>query len=249
MRLLLSNDDGIDAVGLFTLAEALRDVGEVWVVAPDSERSAQSHALTMHKPLRVRQEGERRFAVSGTPADCVYLGLHHLLPAAPDLVVSGVNRGSNLGHDVFYSGTVAAAMEACLQGVPGVAVSLHLPDGVTPHWATAAAVAARVVRAVEKHPIPGRQLLNVNVPSVPLDQLKGVAAARLGSRSYSARVDERVDPRGRRYFWIGGDPMAFDGDPDADGPTVERGFASITPMVPDLTFGPGLAALRRWTDA
>lgn len=249
MHLLLANDDGIDADGLLALEAALRPLGRVTVVAPDSERSAQSHALTMHKPLRAREVGPGRWSVSGTPADCVYLALHHLLDAPPDLVVSGINRGSNLGNDVFYSGTVAAAMEACLQGVPAVAVSLHVdPAASQRHWDTAGDVARRVVQRALTEGLGPRRLLNVNVPDVPLAALRGLRATTLGVRRYAPFVDERVDPRGRRYFWIGGDHMDFEEDPRADGPAVEAGYASITPLRPDWTDGDFVARVAAWAE-
>lgn len=249
MNLLVSNDDGIHATGLEALASAMEPLGKVWVVAPEREQSAASHALTMHEPLRVMRRGEGRWAVSGTPADCVYLAVHHLLPEPPDLVLSGINRGSNLGTDVFYSGTVAAAMEACFNGFPAIAVSLHIePDDREKHYETAAAVALRVARGVRANPLPPRVLLNVNVPNVPEGELRGIRAVALGQRHYHKLVDLRTDPRGRRYYWIGGPHDQFEPDDDTDGPTVERGFAAVTPFRPDLTYQPALDALRTWTD-
>src|SRR5687767_10895657 len=205
MRILVSNYDGVDAPGIVAVASRLAREHEVWVVAPQSERSAQSHSLTMHKPLRILPRGERVWAVSGTPADCIYLGLHHLLGARPDVVVSGINRGSNLGTDVHYSGTVAAAREACLHGYPAIAISLHR-DSADPvdHWDTAADIAARVVAALANDPLPPRVFLNVNVPNAAPDRIRGVKACRLGDRFYHPSVDERTDPRGRPYVWIGG---------------------------------------------
>lgn len=249
MRLLLSNDDGISASGIAALREALSADHDVTVVAPASEQSAKSHALTMHEPLRARQVADKQWAVAGTPADCVYLALHHLLDEPPDLVVSGINRGSNLGNDVFYSGTVAAAMEACLQGCPAVAVSLHIePDDIERHYATAGEVARRVVAAAASHRLPPRRLLNVNVPNLPLPELRGIRTATLCRRRYSARVDERIDPRGKRYYWIGGDHMHFGDDPGSDGNLVAAGFAAVTPLHPDWTDPDGLEAVRGWVD-
>lgn len=249
MRVLLTNDDGIDAPGLAALADQLAPHAEVWTVAPQHERSAMSHSLTMHKPLRLQSRGERRFAVSGTPADCVYLGLHHLLPAPPDLVVSGINHGGNLGADVHYSGTVAGAREACLHGVPAVAVSLYyLPADQEMFWATAAVTTARVVKALAVRPLPPQVFLNVNVPNVPLEKLRGIRAARLGDRLYHPRVDERIDPRGRPYVWIGGPHAAFGDAEDADGRLVVAGWATATPLSAVLTDEAALSDLRSWTD-
>ena len=250
MRLLLSNDDGISARGLATLRDALSADHTITVVAPATEQSAKSHALTLHEPLRARQVEPGSWSVAGTPADCVYLALHHLLDEPPDLVLSGINHGSNLGNDVFYSGTVGAAMEACLQGFPAIAFSLHIePDDRDRHWDTAADVVRRIVRSVEENGLPKRRLLNVNIPNVPQSELRGIRSATLGVRMYSARVDERRDPRGRRYFWIGGDHMHFEDDPASDGPIVESGFAAVTPLRPDWTDPASLEALRHWVDA
>lgn len=248
-RILISNDDGAQAPGFVALREALATMGEVWAVAPEKEQSAQSHSLTMHKPLRVRRCGERWFSVSGTPADCVYLGLHELMPEPPDVVVSGINRGANLGTDVFYSGTVAAAREACLAGVPSIALSLYLRGEGARHWQTACDVSRRVTREVLERGLPHRTLLNVNVPNVPVDQLRGIAAATLSVRRYGTRVDRREDPWGRPYYWIGGAPLDFDDDAATDGPLCEAGYATVTPMHHALTHTASLGALRDWTDA
>jgi 5'-nucleotidase len=245
MRLLLTNDDGVHAPGLAALSRALA-AHETWVVAPTSERSAQSHSLTMHKPLRLHAHGDRRFAVSGTPADCVYLGLHHVLAAArPDLVVSGINHGTNLGNDVHYSGTVAGAREARLQGVASIAISLERGDGPL-QWDTAAHVAARVVEGVGANPLPPGVFLNVNVPNVPLAALRGLRACALGERFYASRVDARVDTRGQPYFWLGGPHSHFGEDPETDGPLLEQGWATVTPLAADVTAHGALSAVRGW---
>lgn len=250
MRILLCNDDGIDAPGLAALEARFAGFAEVWVAAPATEQSAQSHSLTMHKPLRALPRGDRRWAVTGTPADCIYVALHHLMVGAPpDLVVSGVNHGSNLGSDVHYSGTVAAAREACLHGRPAIAVSLHR-DGDRPveHWATAAAIAERVVRATRADPPARHVFLNVNVPDRPESALLGLCAARLGDRVYHPQVDQRLDPRGKPYLWIGGPHLHFGDVPDADGPRVEQGWATVTPLSAAITDEVELQRLRSWTD-
>jgi len=249
MKLLLCNDDGIDATGIAAMETAVGSLGTVWVVAPESEQSAGSHALTMHKPLRARPRGERRWAVSGTPADCIYLAVHHLMPERPDLVLSGINRGSNLGNDVFYSGTVAAAMEATFNGLPAIAVSLHIePEDREKHWDTAARVAARVAAGVIASPLPERVLLNVNVPNVPYEKLRGLKVTALGQRRYAPLVDLRTDPRGRRYYWIGGAHEEFVPIAGTDGPAIEQGWATVTPFRPDLTFHEAIPALKAWAD-
>lgn len=243
--LLLSNDDGIDAPGLHALEAAMAPIGEVWTVAPATEQSAKSHALTMHEPLRVLERGARRYAVSGTPADSVYLGTHHLLPGRPKLVVSGINRGSNLSNDVMYSGTVAAAREAASFGIPAVAVSLWVKTD-RPNWETAQRVAAHIVREVLERGLPSGILVNVNVPDVPADRLRGVRVAPLGRRWYHPSVAENTDPRGRKYYWIGGEHDRFDDLPETDGPLCEAGWAVVTPLHMDLTAHELLDDLRAW---
>ncbi len=249
MRLLLSNDDGIAADGLAALAAALAPLGSVYVVAPEHEQSAKSHALTLREPLRVRSVGNNRWAVSGTPADCVYVALHHLLAEPPDIVVSGINHGANLGNDVHYSGTVAAAREACLHGRQAISVSLRRADAAgLPNWDTAAHVAARVVDAVSRHPLAALVHLNVNVPDIPLSDLRGIRATSLGERRYQPLVDARQDPRGVTYLWIGGPHIEFNGDPSSDGRAVDQGWASATPLDAYPNHADSLHALRSWTD-
>src|SRR5215475_11410086 len=194
--ILVTNDDGVHAAGLAALAAALEDLGDVYVVAPDREQSAVGHALTLHRPLRVTQMGERRFAVNGTPSDCVNLAVLGLLPERPVLVASGINHGSNLGDDVTYSGTVSAAMEGALLGVPSVAFSLVSGD-----FAEAGRVAQLVVARILVEGLPPKTLLNVNVPA---GTVRGLRTTRLGHRVYSDKIVEQRDPRGRPYYWIGG---------------------------------------------
>lgn len=249
MNLLVSNDDGIDAPGLHALEERMARLGTVTTVAPDTERSAQSHALTLTEPLRATPMGPRRWAVSGTPADCVYLAVHHLLDRHPDVVVSGINPGSNLGNDIHYSGTVAAAREACLHGLVAVSVSLHRRSGERDvWWETACDVAERVVRGIVARPPPAWVHVNVNVPNVPPDRLRGLRACGLGRRTYTPLVDLRKDPRGRQYFWIGGAHDRFEPDDLSDGRAVEEGWASVTPIHAFPTHAATLAALQEWTD-
>lgn len=249
MRILVSNDDGFDATGIQALAarcEALPGA-EVWVVAPEKERSAQSHALTLHKPLRVRPRGRRRYAVSGTPADCVYMGLHGLLPEPPDVVISGVNRGANLGSDVYYSGTVAAAREAVLGGVPAVAVSLALrPTDTERHDDVAADLAVGLAEQVVSRGLPPRTLLNLNVPNLPRASQKGIRPAELAFRRYDNRIVKRQDPWGRDYYWLGGVASSFEPEEGTDGPLVRQGYAAVTPIHHDLTHRDFLETLRDW---
>ena len=250
MVILVSNDDGYFAKGLQPLVDRLSELGEVWVVAPETEQSAKSHGFTMHKPLRVRRHAERWYSVSGTPADCVYVALNHVLPERPDLVVSGINRGSNLGNDVLYSGTVAAAMEGCLAGLPSIAVSLFIDFDDPPpqhNWDTAARVTVSLSRDLLANGLQPRTLLNVNVPDIPYDELQGIEACQLGERIYDVLVDERKDPRGRRYLWIGGKHHAFADIERSDGPLTERGFATVSPLSADMTNYRALAALNAWS--
>jgi 5'-nucleotidase len=240
--ILVSNDDGVHAPGIAALASALGRVGEVWVVAPDRERSAVGHALTLHRPLLADQLGTRRFAVNGTPSDCVNLALLGLLPVRPAVVVAGVNAGANLGDDVTYSGTVSAALEATLLGVPGVAVSLVQPAGAA-SYRPAARAAARLVALLVRGPERGVRLLNVNVPP---GEPRGIRVTRLGRRTYSERVVERRDPRGRRYFWLGAGPPAWEAAGDTDYAAVHAGYISVTPMGIDLTDHAALRALKDW---
>jgi 5'-nucleotidase len=227
---LLSNDDGVTSRGLEIMREVLGGAFDVVVVAPETEQSASSHALSLHRPLRLRKVAEGTFALDGTPADCVYVALHagaRVLPRRPDVVVSGINRGLNLGQDVFYSGTVAAAREGALRGIPAVATSAH------PH-ADLPAVAKLALRIAEG--LVGREkrgiLLNINVPKKWSGEVR---AAKLGSRIYEEVVDIRVDPRGREYLWLGGPGVRHERNEGADTDAYDDGAASITPLVLDLT--------------
>ncbi len=250
MKLLVTNDDGVDAPGILALASALQAVGEVTVVAPEREQSAKSHAFTLHKPLRVTRHEDGRIALSGTPADCAYSGIHGLAPK-PDFVVSGINRGANLGSDVHYSGTCAAAREAVLQGVPAIAVSLYIRGGQTSrHWDVAAALAADLVQKCVANALPPGVFLNLNVPNVSEDELKGVKVTPLGHRKYAARVEPRTDPRGHEYIWLGGKPIrepAEDAPDDGDVVYARDGWATITPMRVDPTESELLEVLRGWS--
>jgi 5'-nucleotidase len=233
VRILLSNDDGVHAAGLRALAAAFEG-DEVWVVAPDREQSASSHAISLHRPLRVHELKPRVWSVDGTPTDAVYIGLHHVLKGQRvDLVVSGINHGPNLANDVHYSGTVAAAMEGALLGVTSLAISLAAPP--PQDFAEAARFAAALARRIAAvPPVPEPLLLNVNVPPGPI---RGFRVAPLGKRTYGNAVIEKTDPRGRRYYWIGGEGGAQNEDiAGSDCNTVlVDGFASVTPLRLDST--------------
>src|SRR5215475_12504504 len=241
--ILVTNDDGVHAAGLAALAAALEGLGDVYVVAPDREQSAVGHALTLHRPLRVTQIAERRFSVNGTPSNYVNLAVLGLLPERPVLVASGINHGSNLGDDVTYSGTVSAAMEGTLLGVPSIAVSLL--DGQT-EFAAAGRVARLVAMRTLVEGLPPKTLLNVNVPA---GELRGLRFTRLGHRVYSDKIVEHVDPRGRTHYWIGtGEPTweALDG---TDMGAVHEGYVAVTPLHLDLTNHRALAVMADWGPA
>jgi 5'-nucleotidase len=242
VKILLTNDDGIRADGLGILASRLQDLGEIWVVAPDRERSATGHALTLHEPLRVQQVAPRWYAVSGTPADCVYLAVLALCPGA-DLAISGINHGYNLGSDIFYSGTVAGAVEAALRGVPAIAMSTASVRGHS-DFAPAAELCHALSRAVLREGLPRQTLINVNVP--PATQRPGYSWTRLGQRVYRDNVDVRTDPRGNTYYWIGGPAEEGEEPPGTDLHAVQHGVASVTPLGLDLTHTGLLERLLEW---
>ena len=227
--ILITNDDGIQSSHLNAIADSLEGDAEVLVVAPERQRSAASHAITLHKPLRLTEVRPGRFMLSGTPVDCVYLGVLRLAPRPPDLVVSGINDGYNLGSDVFYSGTVSGAVEGGLRGSVGVALSMAYDP---PDAASAVAICADVVRATLRARLPARTVLNVNAPGIPGSKLTWT---RLGRRHYQDDVHERHDPRGRPYFWVGGGASGHDDIAGSDCNAVAEGLTSITPLHLDLT--------------
>ena len=246
MKILVSNDDGYLAKGINVLAATLAGVGEVTVVAPDRNQSGASNSLTLHAPLRVQRIDERRYSVNGTPSDCVHLALTGLLDEDPDLVVSGVNHGANLGDDVIYSGTVAAATEGRFLGLPAIAVSL-IGRGAR-HCETAERVAAELVQKLAERPLPSDLMLNVNVPDLPYDELAGIEVTRLGFRHRSEAVVKTRDPHGRTIYWIGPAGAGQDAGPGTDFAAVESKRVSVTPLKVDLTRHEALDTLRRWID-
>ena len=247
MKILVSNDDGYLATGINVLAESLEQFADVVVVAPDRNRSAASNSLTLSSPLRVSQVGERRYAVNGTPSDAVHLALTGLLDYEPDLVVSGINHGANLGDDVIYSGTVAAAMEGRFLGLPTIAVSLvgHRLE----HFDTAAQVACNMVQRLSDAPLSSDVILNVNVPNLPFKELKGLRAARLGFRHKSEPVVKSKDPHGRTIYWVGPAGQGADSGEGTDFHAIESGYASVTPLKVDLTRHETLPKLDAWLDS
>lgn len=252
LHFLLSNDDGINAPGLRALALRLRREGRVSVVAPDRERSAIGHAITVHYPLRVQSvslaEGIAAYAVDGTPADCVRLGLEVLVPEEDpcDVVVSGINAGENLGTDVIYSGTVSAAMEAAIMGVPALAVSLVTGADTLGSWDDAADIAAHFAVQVSTEGLAADTLLNVNIPNLPRSEIQGAKVTRLGIRRYTNGVHRRTDPHGATYYWRAGTAVDAAGQEGTDAQAIAAGYVSVTPVHFDLTHYSSLEALREW---
>lgn len=244
MKILVSNDDGYLAKGINALADALTKIAEVTVVAPDRNHSGASNSLTLHSPLRVHKVEESRYFVNGTPSDCVHLALSGFLAEDPDIVVSGINHGANLGDDVIYSGTVAAAMEGRFLGLPAIAVSLV--GRHASHFDTAARVAADLVIKLQGNPLPSDIMLNVNVPDLPYDQLAGIESTRLGFRHRSEPLVKQKDPHGRSIYWIGPAGEGQDAGAGTDFEAIERGAVAVTPIKIDLTRHEMLADLRDW---
>ncbi len=244
MKILVTNDDGIDSPGLHALARAMRPLGQVWVVAPDRERTAAGHALTLHKPLRIERLEPRVFSVNGTPTDCVNLALKQLLRGTPALVVSGINRGVNLGDDVTYSGTVSAALEGTIMGIPSIAVSQEVRK--TFRYDVAAFYAARVARAALRYGLPDETLLNVNVPDRPRAKIAGVRVTALSRRRFDEPIIEKTDPHGRKYYWIAGTRVSWSRQENSDHEALRRGFVTITPIHLDVTHHEAIEQLREW---
>ena len=247
MNILLSNDDGWRADGLRALAGALAGLGTLTVVAPDRNRSGASNSLTLEAPLRVVDHEPGWYAINGTPTDCVHLAISGLLIEEQQLVVSGINDGANLGDDVLYSGTVAAAMEGRFLGVPSIAVSLVA--GGPRHFDTAARVARELVERLGRAPLPQATLFNVNVPDLPYAELQGFRATRLGVRHRSERIVRATDPRGRAVYWVGGPGSGQDAGPGTDFAAVENGYVSVTPLQIDLTRHGALTDLGVWLES
>ena len=245
MNIMVTNDDGIHAAGIRALAEAMSELGTVTVVAPDRERSAVGHSLTVHTPLRIFELRKGWYAVDGTPTDCVNMGIHNMLPITPDLIVSGINHGANLGDAITYSGTVAAAMEANLMGIPAIAFSLAT-YGPSEHFTDAAHIAVNVTRTVLAHGLPTDTYLNVNIPNSPRSSMLPPLITRQGKRSFIGKIIDKTDPRGRKYFWLGGEESHLNDEPGTDFHAISHGHVSITPLHIDLTNHKSLAILSKW---
>lgn len=243
-RLLLSNDDGYSAPGLIRLADGLREYADVTIVAPDKNRSGASNSLTLEQPLRATTVSERVIRVDGTPTDCVHLAITGLLDDEPHMVFSGINHGANLGDDVLYSGTVAAATEGRFLGLPAVAISLatHNPGC----FDAAVQVAIHLFKQLDNHPLPPDTILNVNVPDLPLCKIRGYQATRLGQRHKAEPVIKAYDPRGRAVYWVGPAGPEQDAGPGTDFYAISQGYVSVTPLKVDLTYHQAITDLDRW---
>jgi 5'-nucleotidase len=244
MRILLSNDDGYFAPGLAALAEAVRQIAHIDVVAPERDRSGASNSLTLSRPLRMQRAASGFYYVDGTPTDCVHLAITGLLAQEPDMVIAGINHGANLGDDVIYSGTVAAAMEGRFLGLPAIAVSLVGREGR--HFATAARVVLRLLDKLKSHPLPTDTILNVNVPDISYEQLDGFEATRLGHRHKAEPVIKSADPHGNAIYWVGPSGAEADAGPGTDFHALRQNRVSVTPLQVDLTRHVTLAQLASW---
>jgi 5'-nucleotidase len=247
MRILISNDDGIDAQGRHALEEAVAPYGDVYVVAPDRERSGAGHSLTLHRPIRIFHRGTRRFATDGTPTDSVSLGVLEILKdGPPDLVVSGINYGANIGDDVTYSGTVAAALEGAILGIPSIAFSLTVSFGEEANFAPAIYFVRKLVDQVQQRSLPKGTLLNVNVPNIEGTRIDDYEITRLGKRRYSGAIAEKIDPWGKKYYWVGAEELGFDDIPGSDSNAIRLKKVSITPIRLDMTNEETIQEFRTW---
>lgn len=232
--ILISNDDGINSEGLHKLHETLKALGEVVVVAPDRDQSAVSHSLSLYRPLRIEKISDFVYTVDGTPTDCINLAVNGIMKdKKPDLIVSGINKGENLGDDITYSGTVSAAMEGALLDVPSIAVSLASKNNF--NFDAALYYSQLISKFVLETTLPKDTLLNVNIPGLPRDEIKGIKVTRQGKRVYGEPIVEKVDPRGKKYYWIGGDELGFLNIENSDIAAVTDGYVSVTPISLDLT--------------
>lgn len=244
MNILITNDDGIHAQGLSVLKVALSDIARVMVIAPDRERSATGHSLTLTHPVRVEEIGEDLFVTDGTPADCVNIGVMGLISVKPDMIVSGINPAPNLGDDVTYSGTVAAAMEGTLLGIPSFAVSINGSNNL--YLESAGMVAVKIAQLIEKHGLPEGTFLNVNVPNLPFEKINGMVITKQGKRAYREELLKRVDPRGKIYYWIGSKGIIDSQEQGTDVHAIAGDMISITPLHLDLTNYAAIQCLENW---
>jgi 5'/3'-nucleotidase len=244
MKILITNDDGVSSEGLRVLADTMKALGEVYVVAPDRERSAAAHSLTLHRPLRVEEVAPRIYATDGTPVDCVNLAVYGILKGHPDLVISGINNGPNLGEDLVYSGTVSAAFEATFLGIPAFAISLAAREAF--RYQAAANFALKVAGHIIHNGLPQDTFLNINVPNVEEDKIRSYKITHQGKRVFADAVVEKLDPRGKKYYWIGGEDQGFQEITGTDFHAVANDYISITPLCVDLTNRAAVRELEGW---
>lgn len=235
--ILVTNDDGVSSRGLIALFEAMKELGDAYIVAPDRERSAVGHSLTLHRPLKVERLEESIYSIDGTPTDCVILGVNKLLPEMPAFIASGINKGGNLGDDITYSGTVSAAIEGTIMGIPSFAISLFLEtdDTKSLHFDTAADFAIKIGRYILEKSLPYDTLLNINVPNMHKSKIRGVKLTRQGKIVYNNSIKDILDPKGKKHYWIGGGQPYCEPRDDTDIQAVKDGYISITPIHRDLT--------------
>lgn len=250
MRFLVSNDDGINATGIKALAEVLQELGEVMVYAPSGDRSGASNSLTLDRPVRIHKVAENKFAVDGTPTDCVHMALTGLIENEPDMVCSGINNAPNLGDDVLYSGTVAAAIEGRYLGLPAIAFSLATKRASRDrrYFETAQFFIKKIIRNIQNNPLPKDTILNINFPNLPVEQVKGIQVTRFGNRHKAENTVQDTDPRGRKIYWIGAAGPEADAGKGTDFHAIKHGFVSITPMQVDMTKHAAIDEIRQWSE-
>lgn len=241
--ILVTNDDGVHSPGIIALYRAMKELGDAYIVAPDRERSAAGHSLTLHRPLKAEELRDRVYSINGTPTDCVTLAINKLLPKKPALVVSGINKGANLGDDITYSGTVSAAVEGTIFGIPSIAFSLISDKHY--HFETASAFALRIAGYVLEHSLPYDTLLNINIPNIQKEKIKGVKFTKQGKRIYDNSIQETFDPWGEKHYWIGGGKPYWERGEDMDIEAVQADFISVTPIHLDLTNYDALSFFRQ----
>ena len=247
MHFLVSNDDGVNATGIKVLANALKDLGEITVYAPFDNKSGASNSLTLDRPLRVFKLEENRYSVTGTPTDCVHMALTGLMDKEPDMVVSGINNASNLGDDVLYSGTVAAAIEGRYLGLPAIAFSLATIHGQLRHFEMAEYFVKKIIKNLQANPLPEDTILNINFPNLPQDKVQGIKITRLGNRHKAENTVKATDPRGRKIYWIGAAGPEADAGEGTDFHAIKNGYISITPLQVDMTKHNALDTLEKWS--
>lgn len=252
MKILVSNDDGVHAPGLLVLVNALKTLADITVVAPERDRSAASNSLTLDLPLRIKQQPNGFYSLDGTPTDCIHIAITGWLDEHPDMVVAGINAGANLGDDVIYSGTVAAAMEGRFMGFPAMAISLvnhqnHIPTQDFKHYDSAGNIASMMLQTMIRNPLPKDTILNINVPDKPFNELKGIQVTRLGHRHIAEKMIPSFDGRGNRIYWVGPAGTEQDAGPGTDFHAIANGFVSVTPLKVDLTDYNSMEMLSAWT--